>query len=94
MTKYRPRIVECRIIATVYRDGYGCDVEIAAHLDTARDLYTQALAEIIDWVSRQQRVHGLRYERGPIMAINRVTPTGIWRSDDEWHPSERLPADN
>lgn len=70
----------CRVMFSATRDGRRVDsIEIAGCLavfDRSRDLAEQARAAVVDWQSRQERVHGHRYQDTQITYLEVETPDG------------------
>lgn len=70
----------CRVIFSATRDGRRVDsIEITgcqAVFDRSKDLGEQAGSAVADWVSRQEQVHGYRYQDAEISYLEVVTSDG------------------
>lgn len=72
--------VGCRVVFGASRDGYRMEgIEISgaqACFDRTKNLGEQAGAAVADWLSRQERVRGYRYQDAQITYIEVSTEDG------------------
>jgi hypothetical protein len=75
-----PQWNACRVVFSVSRDGYRTtNVELSgcsACFDRSIGLDEQASAAVAEWMSRQERVHGYRYQDAKITYIEVTTDDG------------------
>lgn len=63
-------LIKAQINASLYDvRGWVVGIEINAHLDNTQDLSRQCEAEIIDWISRRERVHGQVFKLSGILSV-------------------------
>ncbi|UIF89456.1 hypothetical protein [Cupriavidus sp. UYPR2.512] len=72
--------MSCRVVFSATRDGRRVDnIEITGCLavfDRSKDLGEQAGSAVADWLSRQERVHGYRYQDAQITYLEVTTSDG------------------
>ncbi|MCA7889943.1 hypothetical protein QZM25_31750 [Burkholderia contaminans] len=75
-----PQWSKCRVVFSASRDGYrATDVELSgcsACFDRNIGLDVQAGAAVAEWISRQERVHGYRYQDSEVTYIEVATGDG------------------